>query len=160
MSTTTMSRPVAANSASPGPGSARPARFRRYPRGSFIAVVDHAVASDRLLGALVAAGVDPAQLTTMNGEEGRRELDRDGRHHGVLARIHRGLVSAHSSESGNVVSLLDSALRQGGALVLVPIRPAGVSAVLDVEALLVEHGSRCIVRFNRWTVSTRFVRRH
>ena len=159
MSTPTMSPPVTANTSDPGAAWARPARFTRYPRGNFIAVVDHAAASDRLLGALVAAGVDLAQLSTMSGEEGRRELDRDGRHHGLLARIHRGLVSAFSSERGNVVSLLDGALLQGGALVVVPIRPSGVPAVLDVEDLLVEHGSRCIVRFNRWTVATRFVRR-
>lgn len=140
------------------PTTATPAAFRRYPRGSFIAVTDDAAASVRLVDALVAAGVDLAEVSTMSGEDGRHQLDKDGRHHGLLARIQRGLVSALSSESENVVSLLDTALLRGRGLVVVPIRPAGVAAGLDTENLIAEHGARSIVRFNRWTIETRVVR--
>lgn len=158
---TTMSPPIA-SSGSTGHGStgwARPAAFRRYPRGSFIAVLDDAAASGRVVEALVAAGVDRLELSTMSGEDGRRRLDKDGRHHGLLARFQRGLVSALATDSENVVSLLDDALLRGGRLVVVPIKPAGIAAGLDVESLLVEQGARGIVRFNRWTIETHVVRR-
>lgn len=128
--------------------------FYRYPTKRLVAVLDGPTVGPTL-DALTAAGVDPREIQVMSGDDGRRRLDRDGTRHGLVVRLQRGLTAALTSDAQNPLALLDTALTHGAVLLAVPIHPAGVPRDLDVEALLSRHGARHVLRFNRWSITSR-----
>lgn len=125
--------------------------FFRYPLRHVVAVVGRPALATVLEG-LVAAGAELAQVQVMAGTDGRRRLDATGTEQGLLARIQRGLVHALSSDSENVLTLMDNALRSGSVLVAVPLHPAGVPAHRSISAVLLAHGAMVTWTFRRWSV--------
>ena len=136
--------------ATPGPAGA-PAGFYRYPSAHVVAVVDPADLASMVEG-LVAAGIDLTEVQVLTGADGRDRLDNTGLRHGLLTRVQRRLAHALSSDSQDVLALMDRALRCGRALVAAPLRPSGAPVDLDVAALLFEHGALISWSFRRWSI--------
>lgn len=125
--------------------------FFRYPRGHVVAAVDRPTLVS-ILDGLAAAGADLARVQVMAGADGRRRLDAAGTGRGALTRIQRRLIRALSSDSENVLTLMDNALSAGAALIAVPRHPAGDLADGGVSAFLLAHGAPVTWTFRRWSV--------
>jgi hypothetical protein len=143
--------PLSVSRAVPGAvaGTEPTQEFFRYPRGHVVTAVDRPTLAS-ILDGLTAAGVDLARVHVLVGADGRRRLDAAGTEHGPLARLHRRLVRALSSDSGNVLTLMDNALSAGAVLLAVPLR----SERAGVSALLLAHGAPLTWTFRRWSVET------
>jgi hypothetical protein len=70
---------------------------------------------------LASAGVDVAGVEILCGERGAAILDKDGRHHGLRARVVRAFQML--GYDGTTYAIYDEALRDGDMLLQVPVRP-------------------------------------
>jgi hypothetical protein len=71
---------------------------------------------------LESAGVDIAAVEILCGEQGARILDKDGRYHGLRARVVRTFQQFGYDQE--TLEIYDEALRHGDLLLHVPARPA------------------------------------
>jgi hypothetical protein len=71
---------------------------------------------------LESAGVDVAAVEILCGEQGARILDKDGRYHGLRARVVRTFQQFGYDQE--TLEIYDEALRHGDLLLHVPARPA------------------------------------
>ena len=84
---------------------------------------------------LESAGVDVAGVEILCSERGAAILDKDGRYHGLRARVVRTLQGL--GYDGTTLAIYDEALRKGDLLLHVPVRPKDSSRI---AALLQSHG--------------------
>ena len=83
-------------------------------------------------GELRSAGVDVAAVEILCGEQGARILDKDGRYHGVRARVVRFFQQLGYDQTS--LAIYDEALNGGDLVLRVPVRPddrSGIAALLQ-----------------------------
>lgn len=97
---------------------------------------------------LLAIGLGEAQVRVLIGEEGSRELDQDGRHHGLLARLRRTLQS-FTDERGHLEEYA-WALSRGEIVVAVQLPPRGEKA--PVCAAFKDCGAHFVHHYGTWMV--------
>jgi hypothetical protein len=138
------------NAAEPGtPGVGRPrvnqARFAVVQQHKVVAIVPDG-RLDETTAALLAVGVDPAQVEVLQGEVGAGILDLDGAGHGHWAHLVRSAqkLGTAANERENYAA----ALRNGESVVLVPVHGDPTAALYG--RVLDEHGGRRIIHFDRF----------
>lgn len=97
---------------------------------------------------LLALGLEEAQVRVLMGEDGSRELDHDGRHHGLMARLRRALQGL-TEERGHVQEYT-WALAQGKVVVAVQLPPRTDRS--PVCAAFKASGGRFVHHYGAWVV--------
>jgi hypothetical protein len=92
-------------------------RFRANPMNRVIAILPSSTAADAAVADLVTAGIPASSIETASGEEGFREIDLEGVHHGILARIFRAIQGV--GELAEYKERFEQALRGGECLLAV-----------------------------------------
>ena len=110
-------------------------RFRHRPVYNVVGLLTEKSEIPAISNELQSAGVDVAAVEILCGEQGARILDKDGRYHGLRARIVRTLQGF--GYDGTTLAIYDEALRNGDLLLHVPARPKDSSRI---AALLQRHG--------------------
>jgi hypothetical protein len=97
---------------------------------------------------LLALDMQDAQVRVLMGEDGSRELDHDGRHHGLMARLRR-ILQAITEERGHVHEYA-WALSQGKVVVSVQLPPRVDKA--PVCQAFKASGAHFIHHYGAWVV--------
>jgi hypothetical protein len=83
-----------------------------------------------LVNALGQVGVPTEKIAVLCGERGATILDKDGRHHGLHARLVRGFQQLGYDQT--TLAIYDEALRDGALLLHVPAAPGDSRNVADI----------------------------
>lgn len=125
----------------------RTGAFIGYPTDHMLAVFGDPLAAARAAAAVVASGVDGADVQVLRGEEGARRLDGTGANHGRLARTRR-LVSFAVMDQLPDMAWYERGVLDGGAVVMVRVR--GDEAKAAVLQALVHEGGHFINHYGRF----------
>jgi len=124
-------------------------KFYRYPMNRVAAIFDDLDNVTAALPQLQQAGFDLVGVNVLSGQEGVRLLDVQGSGRGRWARALRVLQRGGAYE-GETLRIHDSALRNGAAIVYVPVRNDGEER--SAVGILRGCGGRSMFRFRRWTI--------
>lgn len=97
---------------------------------------------------LLALGLQDVQVRMLVGDEGVRELDHDGRHHGLMARLRR-MAQGITDERGHVEEYA-WALSEGRTVVAIQLPPR--TPLAPVCAAFKACGARYIHHYGAWVV--------
>jgi len=97
-------------------------RFYHRPAYHVVGLLTDTAQVPALAAELQSAGVEIAAVEILCGEQGARILDKDGRYHGLRARVVRTLQRLGYDQM--TLELYDEAVRDGDLLLHVPARPA------------------------------------
>jgi hypothetical protein len=124
-------------------------QFYRYPMNRVAAIFDDLDGVRAALPRLQQAGFDLVGVNVLSGREGARVLDLRGAGQGRWARALRVLQRGGAYE-GETLRIHDSALKNGAAIVYVPVRNDGEER--SAVGILRGCGGRSMFRFRRWTI--------
>lgn len=123
--------------------------FTFRPRNALYGVFDDLLAVRDLSQRLLEAGFGEAQVQVLTGEEGVRDLDPDGRHHGLMARLLRALQSI-TDERAHVEHYVGELLR--GRYVVAVSAPGGPQALEQLCAIFKGCGGHYINHYGPFVV--------
>jgi hypothetical protein len=92
-------------------------RFRTYPMNRVIAILESSTAANAAVADLVSVGIPASSIETASGEEGLRDIDFAGAHHGILGRVVRAIQGV--GELADYKERFEQALRGGECLLAV-----------------------------------------
>ncbi len=118
------------------------------PRNSIYGIYDDLAQVRDLTDRLLALGLQDAKVRILQGDAGARELDRDGRHHGLIARLRRSLQGL-TDERGHVEEY-EWAVRRGRIVVSVQLPPRTDRS--PVCAAFRETGATFVHHYGAWVV--------
>jgi len=123
--------------------------FYRYPMNRVAAIFDDLAGAAAAFPQLEHAGFDLTGVNVLSGPEGARLLNLEGTGQGLWVRALRVLQRGGAFE-GETLRIHDSALRNGQAIVFVPVRNDREEQ--QSASILHRYGGRCMFRFHRWTI--------
>jgi len=109
--------------------------FTHRPTHHVVGLLNNESDLPALVTELAKIGVPAEEINVLCGERGAQILDRDGRHHGLRARLVRGFQWLGYDAS--TLAIYDEALRDGALLLHVPAAPGDSQLV---AAILWRHG--------------------
>jgi hypothetical protein len=143
-------RGAAGSSESTAGGGLNVNQFYRYPMNRVAAIFDDLAGVAAAFPQLEQAGFDLTGVNVLSGPEGARLLNLEGVEQGLWVRVLRGLQRGGAFE-GETLRIHDSALRNGQAIVFVPVRNDREEQ--QSASILHRYGGRCMFRFHRWTLT-------
>lgn len=124
--------------------------FTFRPRSSVYAIMDDLTAVRDLSQGLLELDYGDLQVQVLEGHDGVKELDLDGRHHGVVARMVRSMqgITDEREHIGRYVQ----ALLKGCYVVAVAVPPKKPNAVRRIAGAFKTCGARHIHHYGAWVV--------
>lgn len=123
--------------------------FTFRPRNALYGVFDDLLAVRDLSQQLLDAGFGERQVQVLTGEEGIRDLDPDGRHHGLVSRLLRALQSI-TDERDHIEHYVGELL-QGRHVVAVGV-PGDPQSVQQLCAMFKDCGGHYIHHYGPYVV--------
>jgi hypothetical protein len=120
-----------------------------YPDNSLIAIIDTYAEARAALKELTAAGFPEDEVGILCGQEGAKEIDADGREHGVLGKIAR-IIREFGDVDNPHKERHEQALREGHFLVAV--RAEEEEKRKQALEILKSHGGHFINFYSPWII--------
>lgn len=119
----------------------------RYPTGWLLAVVDDAATAAQAAAAVIATGIDPADVRVLSGADGQAAFADLGASPSPLARIIRG-VQFMSMDQMPDLPAYEKGTEEGRTVIAV--RPKGRPALLKAKDALAANGAHFQNYFGRF----------